>query len=1471
METTYANVVGGLIQLKIKLHYHGAADAINNVKIFLNKCSSLCTYDEDSISIMSSFASRHEDSIAEVEVMVKANQNYNCAHTFLKDFLNALRHDARKFLSAQPLLQVVHPREAFFQECTPAHMMRCLLAFELGNFINQGTFFVHYEKQISMCDLKSLIKLRRQPLLHGLFVDFEHDHNSFTIQFATKKYKINVGLLDYGVKIVVRYEWIQRIVVDPKCVDSDGTRAMRVYLQLSGVPRVYHYSGKHIFVSNGYRSVEWHDKRMTDGRYENRPSQTALRECPILSLVFPENHADFYEIVGRLKARTQLSVYFGSIIHEDVDHSKYIVESRRYALSCQKLLQRSSFAIKYAIEALMSRGAVVMDQMLKEREKRDAFLGLVCQLSLDKEVVVLEALERLLNSIDEGRNVTPIFAFTSIFKQLQLEEKRLTKMRENDRQEGYIRVRKVVVTPSRLLLLSPERMMGNRVLNKFDPNGEFALRIQFRDDDGSVLRASRDSDFFLNNTVNRVMKDGLTIAGRRFAYLGSSNSQLHDHGCYFFSEYPSVTIHTIRQWMGEFDMENIAKRMARMGQCLTQARKLIEVDKLQYAIMDDVQLYGDGNKLYTFSDGVGRISVAFATQIAQGYRLKNHVPSCFQIRFRGFKGVLSVDPTLDRRIQRNNGQGRHIIFRKSQHKFKTPAAHGNGLAESLEIVKFSAPTTVCLNRPMIAILDQVSEKQSGAAHKRVKERIHYLLESDLNELISMFINEAKCAKTLANDLPHRFDIHRLKACGFALTTEPFMRLLTRAIARYRLKRQLVKDQIRIPTDLGRTLFGIMDETGQLNYGEIFVQITEDINATPGFHTKKRIISGKVMVTKNPCTVSGDIRLLNAVDIPQLRHLNDVIVFPSRGPRPHPDEMAGSDLDGDEYAVIWDPELMFDKNEPVGIRDSLMGKMKKIDEQNLDAAMTEFFLEFIKSDTIGSIANAHLVNADCYGIESEVCTTIAEKAFQAVDFAKTGAMPADLTTKPENGLPPERPVYYPDFMGYGFKPTYYSPRLLGEIFRRIKAVDNVYSLTENAMQAEVVVDPDLTIDGWNRPCFLLDARLQRNNYAALIRALMEEYGIADEGQLMSGAITNLRKRISDREHDNHSAYTTERIIGQRVSEIVDQFRIEFFTEFGGVEQCTEPVDEWNEHRRVCVCPSAKMQLKASTWYMVSYGECPTGVLGFPWIVWDVLAFIKQWKNHPNKLCDPIAENLSARINSLASDDRERKTESLLNLHSNKRLAWFLQTYPGLRKLFLALLQWMRTEEAFDEKFHWDDICQLFVEFGVGNHNWSFPSEHGNFLSASDSQPQLAVGKVGRYLIDFLQYLASRDYSIIATVELLPLHRMAIKAFYHLAVTGTFYALGLSQTSTADYHHLTIVEEKPFMIELPEHAVYTNEHLCQHILQKTGVHQVFLRRMGRTNRVMISARGNFESLHRLRELVIVKHAHMHALIERIVAQQ
>ncbi|KHJ95636.1 hypothetical protein OESDEN_04413 [Oesophagostomum dentatum] len=120
-----------------------------------------------------------------------------------------------------------------------------------------------------------------------------------------------------------------------------------------------------------------------------------------------------------------------------------------------------------------------------------------------------------------------------------------------------------------------------------------------------------------------------------------------------------------------------------------------------------------------------------------------------------------------------------------------------------------------------------------------------------------------------------------------------------------------------------------------------------------------------MITKNPCHVAGDVRMFTAVYQPSLAHLFDVVVFPRHGPRPHPDEMAGSDLDGDEYSVIFDPDIHFDHNEeamtfPKSIPDDF-------DSAPTTDDMVDFFLKYLRQDSIGRMSNAHLILADRKGL------------------------------------------------------------------------------------------------------------------------------------------------------------------------------------------------------------------------------------------------------------------------------------------------------------------------------------------------------------------------------------------------------------------------------------------------------------------------------------------------------------------------
>lgn len=54
-----------------------------------------------------------------------------------------------------------------------------------------------------------------------------------------------------------------------------------------------------------------------------------------------------------------------------------------------------------------------------------------------------------------------------------------------------------------------------------------------------------------------------------------------------------------------------------------------------------------------------------------------------------------------------------------------------------------------------------------------------------------------------------------------------------------------KVQIQIPSYFGRSMFGVMDETGQLQWGQVFVQYTRNIwLKTPSESAAKVILTGK---------------------------------------------------------------------------------------------------------------------------------------------------------------------------------------------------------------------------------------------------------------------------------------------------------------------------------------------------------------------------------------------------------------------------------------------------------------------------------------------------------------------------------------------------------------------------------------------------------------------------------------------------
>ena len=147
--------------------------------------------------------------------------------------------------------------------------------------------------------------------------------------------------------------------------------------------------------------------------------------------------------------------------------------------------------------------------------------------------------------------------------------------------------------------------------------------------------------------------------------------------------------------------------------------------------------------------------------------------------------------------------------------------------------------------------------------------------------------------------------------------------------------------------------------------------------------------GTVLVTKNPCLHPGDFRKLEAVRVDALeQHNRDCIVFSTQGNRPNFDEMAGSDLDGDQYWVYWGHELEIKTAaEPLNYPSAPKKDLGRVTND----LIIEHVLDTFTDKAPGVISNTHsaIADKDPKGTQSDACRECAQLFSRAIDARKTG--------------------------------------------------------------------------------------------------------------------------------------------------------------------------------------------------------------------------------------------------------------------------------------------------------------------------------------------------------------------------------------------------------------------------------------------------------------------------------------------------
>lgn len=451
----------------------------------------------------------------------------------------------------------------------------------------------------------------------------------------------------------------------------------------------------------------------------------------------------------------------------------------------------------------------------------------------------------------------------------------------NKREGGKLmRCYRIHITPSKIYCLGPEEEVSNYVVKYHSEYASDFARVTFVDEDWSklspnALSARTEQGFFstplktgLYHRILSILKEGFCIGPKKYEFLAFSASQLRGNSVWMFASNNSLTAESIRRWMGHFeDIRSVSKCAARMGQLFSSSRQTFEVSSYDVEVIPDIEVTTDGTK-YIFSDGIGKISTRFARQVAKLIGLDPaHPPSAFQIRYGGYKGVITIDPT----------SFFNLSLRPSMKKFESKST-------MLNITNWSKSQPCYMNREIISLLSTLGIRD---------EVFESMQQDDMHESDGMLINKEAALSVLGKiGGADTKTAAEMLLQGYEPSSEPYLLMILKAHRANRLTD--IRTRCKIHVQKGRVLIGCLDETCNLNYGQVYIRITKNrkeqkYSQQPFFCNddgKTAVIVGKVAITKNPCLHPGDVRVLEAVYDPGLdaRGLVDCVVFPQRGER-----------------------------------------------------------------------------------------------------------------------------------------------------------------------------------------------------------------------------------------------------------------------------------------------------------------------------------------------------------------------------------------------------------------------------------------------------------------------------------------------------------------------------------------------------------------------------------------------------------
>ena len=509
------------------------------------------------------------------------------------------------------------------------------------------------------------------------------------------------------------------------------------------------------------------------------------------------------------------------------------------------------------------------------------------------------------------------------------------------------------------------------------------------------------------------------------------------------------------------------------------------------------------------------------------------------------------------------------------------------------------------------------------SQRGVADEVFFRLQDDyLYKLLEMLTSNEMAYFEL-DGIQVIFDVKELRDRGISIISDQFFRSLLLVKYEEHLHDLLENTHIPLPLDKGRVLMGVIDESGQLESGQIFIQYSKDAdNVTAG----TTIVEGPVMITQNPCLYPADLRSFQAVDCPKLYHLVDCLVFSIQGDLPNRSEISRAAADDNWYWTTWHPDLIIRENcEPV---EKINFKSNELQRMPTQEDIIEYFANFLNHNNPEDVINTHLAHAEMEekGIFSEKCLELARLYSAAVDFGE----PTSINSKLKQTL-------FPDFMMRKNRNHENSERIIGKLFRRVTPMvltsemhlDVAKALWETDKNNFYTNKPEfgqIAIPGFYRE--LVERYYQ--DYAARMQNILDKYEITDESHLFASLIYDMT---------NSCCLTNGGL----------QWALLLRTEIGQLKKYFSKIFEANDI-------SVSLPTKSMAWCTIAYQK--GRFKSFAWIASSVLA--------------SVAETNGTRFLPCGIDEIDYlDPKNIFNMsHVDKEISRFLQLQDTATKMFLT---------------------------------------------------------------------------------------------------------------------------------------------------------------------------------------------------------